>query len=81
MKPYETEAEFQRLLDERIEVRGPARTLKIQTPFGSLFLAVEVIDGKPEFVITSPQKIEDTTIRKLLDKLADGFTRLLRSST
>lgn len=72
--------ELQSILNASMTNRGPARTLKISTPVGSLFLGVEVTDGQPEFVITTPQKLEDTTVRKLLDKLADGFTQLVRSA-
>lgn len=60
--------------------RAPAETLKISTPFGSMFIALSTgPDG--EFVITQPQKLEETTVGQLLDALADGVTRLLRSNT
>jgi hypothetical protein len=63
--------------------RNDAETLKISTPFGSMFLSLAYArDGQPvEFNIDMPQKLEQTSVGVLLEAIADAATRLLRSAT
>ncbi len=75
MKPM-SEDEYQEMLGKTL--RGPARTVKINTPVGSLFLGVEATDGEPEFVITAAQKLEDSTLAKTFSAIAKGFTKLVK---
>lgn len=59
--------------------RNEAETLKISTPFGSMFLSLAYrADGRPaEFNIDMPQKLEQTSVGILLDAISSAATRLL----